>query len=192
MIVNNAKKPAVSSCLGIDCSTKSLAFACFADDHPLYCGEIDFSGASVFERLNDARTKTQGLIDRGFLVADFVAIEAAVAVTNVQTAIKLAYVYGAVMSVLMQNKSNVYEIAPLTWQSAIGNPILKKGEKAEIEAEYPGMSKTWYKAKGREIRKARTLSFARKFFDIDDGSDNVGDAVGIAWHAAHDLTRRLK
>src|SRR5665811_2520850 len=95
--------------LGIDCSTKSLAYACFEGTNALYCGEVFFEGSTVFARLNDARAKTQALIDSvdvmgtdGFR-ADFVAIESAIMVNNSKTVISLAYVYGAVMGVLLQN-----------------------------------------------------------------------------------------
>lgn len=146
----------------------------------MLCGEFEFEGADVFERLADAQTKTRGLVDLGILQADYIGIESAVMVRNVQTAIKLAYVYGAVMGELMQGSPVVEEVAPITWQSGIGNPNLKTSEKAAIRKEFPGKSDAWYKNKGREIRKARTLAIARDHFDIDTDSDNVGDAVGIA------------
>lgn len=82
------------------------------------------------------------------------------------------------------------KVAPISWQSKIGVPNLKAHEKAAIQAEFPGRSKSWYQNKGREIRKARILAIARQYFDIADGSDNVGDAVGIALHASRELTRR--
>lgn len=197
-IYKDIKKTPVVRVLGIDCSTKSLAYACFEGDTPLYCGEVFFDGDNVFKRLNDARRKTQMILDSEDLLgvegfkADFVAIEAAVAVKNVKTAIVLAYVYGAVMGVLMQNGAEVVEVPPITWQSAIGNPLLKKAEKDKIAAENPGKSKTWLQNKGRLFRKQRTLDFARKYFKIETDSDNIGDAVGVAWYAANVLTKKGK
>lgn len=190
MNLSDLRKTKAKRVIGIDCSTNSLAWAIFEDGQPVSCGEVMFNGATLFERLNDAREKTQALVDQGILVGDYVGIESAVAVNNVQVVIKLAYVYGAVMGVLMQNKMKVEEIAPLTWQSAIGNPILKKTEREKIQKDFPGKSKTWYKEKGREIRKQRTLDFARKYFTIQGDSDNVGDSVGIAWYVSNHLTRR--
>lgn len=197
-IYENIKKKPVGRTLGIDCSTKSLAYACFEGDKPLYCGEVFFDGANVFKRLADARKKTQLILDSEDLLgvdgfkADFVAIEAAIAVKNVKTAISLAYVYGAVMGVLMQNGAEVVEVPPITWQSAIGNPLLKKAEKDQIAANNPGKSKTWLQNAGRLHRKQRTLQFARKYFTIDTDSDNIGDAVGVAWYAANVLTKKEK
>jgi len=192
---NQVGKERVVRALGIDCSTKSLAYACFEGDKPLYCGEIFFEGKTVFARLKDARVKTQALLDSSDIMgtdhfkADYVAIEAAIAVKNVKTAILLAYVYGAVMSVLMQNGAEVVEVPPITWQSYIGNPNLKKAEKDQMKAENPGKSASWYQNKGRLFRKQRTLEFARQFFTIESGSDNIGDAVGVAYYAANKLTR---
>lgn len=192
---DDLKKHKVVRALGIDCSTKSLAYACFEGDKPLYCGEIFFEGNTVFERLKDARVKTQALLNSSDIMgtdgfrADYVAIEAAVAVKNVKVVIQLAYVYGAVMSVLMQNGANVVEVAPITWQSYIGNPNLKTAEKDQIKKDNPGRSASWYSNAGRLFRKQRTLEFARQHFTIESGSDNIGDAVGVAYFAANKLTR---
>ena len=197
MTVNFASlnKTKTSRVLGIDCSTKSLAYACFDGPDALYCGEVFFEGATVFERLNDARAKTQAIIDSedvmgtdGFR-ADFVAIEAAIMVNNSKTVISLAYVYGAVMGVLLQNKAKVVEVYPIQWQTYIGNPNLKTGEKEFLKMENPGKSAAWYKNAGRLMRKQRSLDFAKTYFTIDSNSDNVGDAVGIAYYAANKLTR---
>lgn len=176
--------------VGIDCSTNSLAYAIFEDDKPVLCGEIFFNGADIYERLNDARRKTQALVDAGVLVGDFIGMESAVAIKNVQVVIKLAYVYGAVLSVLMQNHMKVEVIPPITWQTSIGNPNLKAHEKQAIKDEFPGKSATWYSTKGREMRKQRTLDFAKQFFKIEDNSDNVGDAVGICYYTSTVLTKR--
>lgn len=166
--------------IGIDCSTNSLAFAIFDDGVPVQCGEIQLEGASVFERLDDAGDKTKALVEAGVLKADYIVMEAAIYTNNIQTAIKLAYVYGAVLRELMVLNPVVVEKAPISWQTAIGNPNLKAPEKQAIKDDYPGKSASWYKEAGRKMRKRRTLEIARQYFDIEDGSDNVGDAVGIA------------
>lgn len=175
--------------IGIDCSTSSLAYAIFEDGKALACGEVFFNGADVYERLNDARRKTQALVDAGVLVGDYVGMEAAIAGKSSQVTIKLSYVFGAVLAVLMQNKMKVETVYPITWQTYIGNPLLKKGEKEALREEFPGQKASWYQNQGRKMRKARTLNFARQFFNIESGSDNVGDAVGIAYFVCHELTR---
>lgn len=176
--------------IGIDASTNSLAFAIFENDKPVQCGEVVFKGSTVFERLKDAKQKTRALVKQGTLKGDYVVIESAIMVRNVQTAIDLAYVYGAIIGELMANNPQVHKVAPITWQSGIGNPLLKAHEKAEIQKKNPGKSKSWYLTKGREFRKRRTLEIARRYFVIKGNSDNVGDAVGLALYASQTLTRR--
>lgn len=176
--------------IGIDCSTQSLAYAIFDNGKAVVCGEIQFNGSNIYERLNDARRKTQALVDSGILVGDYVGMEAAIGGKSVQVTIKLSYVYGAVLSVLMQNKMDVETVAPITWQTFIGNPNLKTEEKEKLRLDNPGRKASWYQNEGRKIRKARTLEFARQYFTIPGDSDNVGDAVGIAYYTSEQLTRR--
>lgn len=190
MDYTNLTKRKAGRVIGIDCSTNSLAYAIFQDGKALACGEVFFTGSDVYERLNDARRKTQALVDTGLLVGDYVGMEAAIAGKSSQVTIKLSYVYGAVLSVLMQNKMQVETVAPITWQSYIGNPNLKKHEKEKLREDNPGRKDSWYANQGRLLRKARTLDFARKYFTIESGSDNVGDAVGIAYYTSEQLTRR--
>lgn len=189
-IADSMKKTKANRVCGIDASTNSLAYAIFDGETPVQAGEITFNGASVFERLIDAKIKTRAMVNAGILKADYIAIEAAIMVRNVQVAIDLAYVYGAIIGELMEFNPKVVKVAPISWQSSIGNPNLKKFEKDAIAADFPGKSKTWYQNKGRLIRKQRTLDIAREFFVIPDGSDNVGDAVGLALHTSRTLTRR--
>jgi Holliday junction resolvasome RuvABC endonuclease subunit len=176
--------------IGIDCSTQSLAYAIFDNGKAVTCGEVFFNGSDVYERLNDARRKTQALVDTGVLVGDYVGMEAAIGGKSVQVTIKLSYVYGAVLSVLMQNKMQVHTVAPITWQTFIGNPNLKKDEKEKLREDNPDRKASWYQNEGRKLRKARTLDFARQFFTIPTNSDNVGDAVGVAFYVNEQLTRR--
>ena len=176
---------------GIDASTNSFAFAIFEGETPIKCGEFKFKGSNAFERLKDARRVVRMLVKAGvFEEVDYVVIESAIMVRNIQTAIDLAYVYGAIISEMSEVCKELHKVAPISWQSGIGNPNLKKAEKEAIQNEYPNKSKTWYQNKGRELRKQRTLKIAREFFTIADGSDNVGDAVGIALFASRTLTRR--
>jgi Holliday junction resolvasome RuvABC endonuclease subunit len=189
MGLGNLMKVKAKRVCGIDASTNSLAFAVFEGTTPIHCGEVKFQGATVFERLKDAKAKTRALVAAGILEADYVAIESAIMVRNVQVAIDLAYVYGAIIGELMVSNPQVHKIAPISWQSGIGNPNLKKEEKLAIQKEFPGKSKSWYQNKGREIRKGRTLGIARQYFSIPSDSDNIGDAVGLALYTVKSLTR---
>jgi Holliday junction resolvasome RuvABC endonuclease subunit len=189
MGIEQLKKVKAKRVIGIDASTNSLAFAIFEGETPIKCGEIKFKGSTVFERLKYAKRVTKLLVEMEVLKADYIAIESAIMVRNIQTAIDLAYVYGAIIGELMAFNPQVHKVAPISWQSGIGNKNLNKAEKDAIQKEFPGKSKTWYSNKGREIRKQRTLDIARRYFTIPDGSDNVGDAVGIALFTARALTR---
>lgn len=173
---------------GLDCSTRSLAYAVW-DGGPITCGEVMFEGATVFERLKDAKKKTAELVRSGVLKADYIAIESAVMVKSVQVAIDLAYVYGAVIGELMEHNPEVHKVAPISWQSGIGNPNLKKDEKEQIKKDNPGKTATWYSNQGRKIRKARTLQIVGKYFTTGD-NDNIGDACGLAMYTAETLTHR--
>lgn len=180
MRIADLAKTRANRVIGIDCSTNSLGFAIFTNGKPTMAGEYEFQGSSVFERLSDAKKKTRALVEVGLLQADYIGIESAIMVRNIQTAIDLAYVYGAVMGELMDGSPVVEKVAPMSWQAGIGNPPLTKVEKELLKKEFPGKSPSWYQNKGRTMRKERTLDIARNHFYIPSNSDNVGDAVGIA------------
>ena len=189
MGIESLAKAKAHRIIGIDCSTKSLAFAVFEGGEPVSCGEVFFEGATVFERLDDAGDKAKALVEAGVLVGDYVALESAIFVNNMQVAIDLAYVYGAVLRELMVKNPTVVKKAPLEWQTAIGNGPLTKLEKEQLKSETPGKSDSWYKSRGREVRKHRTLDIAKQHFDVPGDSDNVGDAIGIALSVLQDDIR---
>lgn len=174
--------------MGIDASTNTLAFCIIENDKAVSWGEIRFSGADVFERLNSARQVISGL--GTVFDCDYVAIEASVMVRSASVGIKLAYVYGAIISELMRGGAKVVEVYPIAWQSYIGNKNLTKTEKFKITNDNPGKSASWYKAYGRNLRKQRTMDWAKDTFGVKVDSDNVGDAFGLAYYAAHHLTEK--
>lgn len=174
--------------LGIDASTQSIAFCLFDHDKPIYYGEIKFDGADVYERILDAKKKIRALKHKQFSGIDYVAIEAAVVVKSVNTGIKMAYVFGAIMAELLEDHTKVVEVHPISWQSYIGNKNFTKIEKQAVRDEFPGKSETWYKSKIREIRKGKTLQYMSDKGIITD-SDNVADAAGLAWYAVNNISR---
>ena len=170
--------------LGIDASTNSIAFCLMNDKKPVKWGEITFEGSDVYERILDAKRKVKSF--KNELDTDFVIIEAAISVKSVHTGMKMAYVFGAIMGELLSDNMQVVEVHPITWQSYLGNKNFNKAEKQAIKDEFPGKSETWYKNKIRERRKAKTIGFARSL-GIETESDNVADAVGIAWYAVNEV-----
>jgi Holliday junction resolvasome RuvABC endonuclease subunit len=175
-----------NSVLGIDASTKSIAFCLFDSEAPVKWGEIFFSGSNVYERVLDAKRKTRQV--RELFPTDFVAIEAAVMVRSANTAIKMAYIFGAIMGELIDDHRKVIEVHPITWQSYIGNKNFTKAQKQVVYDEFPGKTKSWYSGHIRKMRKQATIDFCHTLGVYTD-SDNVADACGIGWYAHNNLVR---
>jgi Holliday junction resolvasome RuvABC endonuclease subunit len=177
-------KPKGTKVLGIDASTNSFAFCLMDGKTPVKWGEVEFAGANVYERILDAKNKIKAF--KHTLDFDFVVIEAAISVKSVHTGIKMAYVFGAIMGELLSEKVEVVEVHPITWQSYLGNKNFTKAEKQKVRDDFPNKSENWYKGKIREIRKSRTIDFARTL-GINTENDNVADAAGIAWYAVNEV-----
>jgi len=171
--------------LGVDASTNSIAFCLMNGKTPAKWGEINFEGDNIYKRILDAKRKIRALTN--LIEYDFVAIEAAVSVRSVATGLKMAYVFGTIISELLTDNIEVIEVHPITWQSYIGNKNYNKAEKEAIKIEFPGRSDSWIKGKIRERRKERTINFVRSI-GVQTSSDNVADAAGIAWWAVSNET----
>lgn len=177
--------------MGIDCSTKSLAFCIFYNKKPVTWGKILFDGATVFDRLKDASQKTKALMEH--FDVQFIAMEGAILANtkNVKTTIDLSLVYGAVLAQLLFTDAKVIHVSPLEWQRAIGNPPFKPADTAKMKADFPGKSASWYTSKKRSLRKQRTMDFINgKWPVMNITDDDVGDACAIAYYAYNNLTRR--
>jgi len=190
-VITDLVKTKAGRVMGIDCSTKSLAFCVFYNRKPITWGKILFEGATVFDRLKDASQKVQAL--RSQFDVDFIAMEGAILANNknVRVTIDLSLVYGAVLAQLLVGKAKVIHVSPLEWQRAIGNSPFSKAEKDALKVDYPGKSTSWYTGQVRKVRKQRTMDFINgKWPDMDITDDDVGDACGIAYYAYNSLTRR--
>lgn len=172
--------------LGIDASTRSIAFCLFDNKVPVKWGEVFFDGGDVYERILDAKRKVSK-IAKDF-PSDFVAIEAAVMVRSANTGLKMAYIFGAIMGELIDDGRKVVEVHPITWQSFIGNKNFTNEQKSDVKKMFPGKSENWYKNKIREIRKQKTIDFCKEI-GVRVDSDNVADACGIGWYAANNMMR---
>ena len=177
-------KPQANRVLGIDASTNSFAFCLMHEKNAVKWGEVKFEGSDVYERILDAKRKIKSF--KNELDFDFVVMEAAISVKSVATGIKMAYVFGVIMSELLDDNIEVVEVHPITWQSYLGNKNYTKAEKDAIRSEFPDKSDNWIKGKIRERRKQRTIDFARNL-GIKTESDNVADAAGIAWYAVNEI-----
>lgn len=193
MGLGSLAKTKANRVIGIDCSTKSVAFACFEGERLVFAGEFMIEGKTLYQRLANVRKITEAVwsqILNDFGEVNYVAFETAIVVNSARTVIELSYFYGTVMSVLLERGAEVFEVAPITWQTHIGNPNLKTHEKQAIKDANPGKSPNWYKNAGRLLRKQRTLDWAKDNYGIETTSDNTGDAVGVAYYAATVLTGR--
>ena len=178
-----SRKVEAETVLGVDASTNSFAFCLYDKNGPIRWGEIKFKGSTVFERLAYGQRYITAM--KKYLDADIVVFESAIYVQNKKTVILLAYAFGAVISALINNGAKIEEVSPLQWQNFIGNKPLTKAEKDAIKKSFPGKSTSWYQNKNREMRKQRTMDWAKKEFMVDVTSDNVSDAVGIAHYGFH-------
>ena len=183
MAFNKTAEAKPSRVLGLDLSTKSIAFSLFVDGKLSNWGEFDLRGDS-WQRLQLASYYARVIAQKH--TPELVAFEAAAYVNNRRTVISLAYVYGAVVSSAMPSpKTPVKEVTAMAWQNAIGNGKLSINEKKHIRDMSPGKSATWYKAAERGYRKQRTMDWVKTTLGVDVNSDNVGDAIAIGWVVSH-------
>lgn len=187
MALSKITKTEATDVLGIDASTKAIAYCLFRDGQPFQWGIYNLNGADIYERIRDAKEKTEAILDA--MDPDYVAIESAVFVNSPDAAIKLAYVYGATMAALMTEDTKVIAVTPQQWQNFIGNKNFSKVEKDALIKDNPGKSASWYSNKRRLIRKQRTLDYFNDRYDLELDDDNVGDAFGLAFYAVNKLTR---
>jgi Holliday junction resolvasome RuvABC endonuclease subunit len=193
MKLTDLTKTKASRVMGIDCSTHSLAFTIFYNRRPIKWGKINFEGSDVFERIHDAGLKTAAFVALEGINVDYICMESAIMakVQNPDVTIKLAYVYGAVLSELMREQTKVITVKPSEWQNYIGNKNFTKIEKEQLRLDYPGKSASWYSSKTREIRKQRTMDyFNAKWPHMALTDNDVGDSAGIAYWAYKTKTAR--
>lgn len=183
MPIGDLVRPKPVKILGIDASTTSIAFGIFDNGKLTQYGKINLEGEDIYQKIYDARKKVLSMKD--ILKADYIAIEAAVFVHSPDTAIKLAYVYGAIISQLLDENSKIVTVIPSQWQNFIGNKSFTKDEKARLKLKNPGKSDSWYASRIREIRKQRTINFVNENFNpkSEISDHDVADAIGIAYFA---------
>lgn len=167
--------------LGIDASTHTLAFCMMHGGVPQKWGEMHYSDSkNLFERLGSIDLRANIIADQ-FAYADKVVIEAPVKMRNIRVAIALAYSYGIVAAKFAAGGIEVIDVPPVVWQKYIGNPPFTAAEKKALRAQYQGHIASWYTNKARTTRKQRTMTWVDDKFGIKVESDNVSDAIGIAF-----------
>lgn len=173
--------------LGIDASTKTIAFCAMTKDgEPVGWGEVKLGDGDMHNRLGGAYSIMSSLLDSMDTDKTIECyIESAVKINNIKTTINLSYMYGIIIGALNARGVRVHEVSPITWQNFIGNKSLSKVEKQAFADQYRGLAAATIKNKIREFRKRRTIDWVKQEFGIELTSDNVADAVGVAWYAIH-------
>lgn len=170
--------------ISVDASTNSIAFAIFDGTELKSYGKVSYSGKDHYQKAGDACKKLVPLI-KEFNVSSLV-IESTIYANSPKTSMQLALNQGAIVSAAYINGvKNTYPIAPISWQSWIGNKVLSKEEKIKIRNENPGKSLAWYKNFERDFRKKRTIRLVNIEFMIDVDDNDVADAIGIGWYATN-------
>jgi Holliday junction resolvasome RuvABC endonuclease subunit len=175
----------MGSVIGIDSSTNSLAFAVFEDTELKKYGKIEFEGNVAYDRLSDSLRKVSGMKET--LSADFIAIEKAVMVRSADTAIKMGMALGVIIAALGDDGTEVVEVAPISWQSYIGNNIYTRQKKGEVKKKYPTKSASWLKNHIREERKQFTIDYFNELYGLSIDDNDVSDAIGVGYYAVHNL-----
>lgn len=174
--------------MGIDASTKSIAFTIFYNRRPVHFGKVDIEGSDIYAKIGDANRKIYALYK--LYEIDYIAIEGAAFINSPKVAVQLAYVYGSIIGVLVALGCETITVPAMTWQSFIDNPPFKKADKDKLKALYPDKSASWYQNMARQIRKKRTLDYFNKKFKLSLIDDDVADSMGISYYAYYQLTRR--
>ena len=169
------------SVMGIDTSTKSLAYCIYSPEgRPVEWGEVFFGGTSLTDRIVTGAQVIRELREKkGKFDVDVISVEQTVLVNNRSVVISMAYSLGMIMGAL--GNLNIVQHVPIAWQSAIGNGLLTKAEKDQIKKDNPGKSASWLSNKRREVRKQRTIDWVYTKWGITVESDNVADAFGVGY-----------
>lgn len=169
--------------LGLDMSTQSFAFSRYDNKVLTRWGSVRYTGKSTFDRLADGQDKLLALKAQ-FADIERIVFEGSVYVQNKSTVILLAYAYGMAISAILPRGADIEQVAPVTWQNAIGNKVLTPAEKSLIKVNNPDLKEAQYKELYRRMRKQRTMDWANNKFGIHITDDNVSDAIGVgAWGA---------
>ena len=188
MQLSKVQKQKANRVLGIDASTASVAFCLFVDGKPVQIGKMPIVGATIYDKIKDANTKAK--IISKLCMPDYVAVEQAIMVKSADAGLKIAMIVGAILSVILKPETQVITVAPISWQSFIGNKNFTNAQKLEVQKQFPGKSPAWYKGKIREIRKQKTMDFFNNNFGTSITDNDAGDATGIAYFAYKKLTER--
>lgn len=163
--------------MGIDCSTKTLAYSVFKGGKLFCYGEVDFSDGDIYRRMHTANSQMLAVVEMMGHI-DAVYFEPPVYLNNRQTVILLSYMVGAALSPLLKTGTQVYPTSVLSWQKEL-NPSLSKADRESIGKANDGRSKSWIKDRIRAEHKQRGIEKVKELFDVEVRSNDVSDAILI-------------
>lgn len=186
--VKTVHKELPKSFCAVDASTNSLAFAFFVNGKLEKFGKIRFFGTSIYDKLGDTAHKTRAFFSE--ISTEVMIIEKTIFANSAQVAANLALSQGALIGAAkLGGVTNVYGVAPMSWQSYVGTRLLTTDEKQKIRNAHPGRSNSWYKSQEREQRKQKTINTVNAKFDIKLDDNDIADACGIGMFALDNWER---
>ena len=167
--------------MGVDCSTQKMSWVIVNEDGKVDdYGEIFFTGSNFIKRYQDIREKVMAELDT-FADVDYIAFEKAIMARNQDVALKLAGSFAVALSCLAEVDAQAVEVAPTTWQTAIGNPVIRAEGKKQLLAMHTELkTKSKQQAFIRNYRKQKTIDYVENRTGIKMPNDDLGDAAGIA------------
>lgn len=167
--------------MGIDANTNKMSWAIVTDGSLEAYGEVYFREVSFNGKLKMARKQLEDILPI-FGTLDYIGFEKAVRVNSIDTMIKLAEMFGVVKSTLLDLDAKLVEITPVSWQTHIGNPLLRADAKRELVEKHPELkTKSQRDTFIRKYRKNKTLEYVEKKTGVKMPNDDLGDATGIAF-----------
>lgn len=167
--------------LGVDSSTQKMSWVIVNEKGKVEdYGEIFFEGSNFIKRYQDIRKKVTAELGT-FDDVDYIAFEKAIMARNQDVALKLAGAFAVALSCLAEVDAQAVEVAPTTWQTAIGNPVIRAEGKKKLLAMHTELkTKSKQQTFIRNYRKQKTIDYVENRTGIKMPNDDLGDAAGIA------------
>jgi Holliday junction resolvasome RuvABC endonuclease subunit len=181
-------KKSYTSIMGVDMSSKTIAYSVFKKDGDwrLYQrGKIEISGESTFEKCGDIIEKFSGLLK--VLEPELIIFESSSYVNNNAVMKQLSMVFGAAAGAASRYGIEVIDIPPVTWQSFIGNPPNSKKYKDKFLKDNPEITQSKAKVLLREQRKTRTIDFVLENIGVVAEDDDIADAICVGYYAVKNV-----
>lgn len=163
--------------LGIDSSTLGVAYTQIESGQPLYSGMIKMAHIKDMQaKLEELSVGLTYLLD--CMQPDHIFVEMPIFVKNPDTARKLSFVVGAIMTVAVQKGYKTTLVEPATWKSHIGYHNITRKFTTDATGR---LGKTEGKKLCDTLRKSQTQRIMKhKWPDFDVTDDNIADACAIA------------